>query len=256
VGWDFEKNAYRLKVKESFQKNINSCNKIIFNSHFTKKLLSQAWRGFTEIPHEVLYLGIDYNSIEKKSCYRTDGQMKVFWNHMWRKDKGFSEAIDIISNLSKEFPNVNFIIGRKEDWDPRGDKGEKKVYSLFLKELANRTINNVDIIDMLETRKYYKFLKKVDLAFSTSFHETFGLGILELESAGVPCVLPRSEVYPEVHSKALLCEREAILNSIRLMIENEDLRTKIGIQSRMNAKKFSIENFVRNLSSVIFKLTS
>lgn len=252
VGWNFKTNKYKLKVLKNFKEKIKLSKKVLVNSNFSKDLIKSAWPEFLKLNPTVCYLGVDTTSIGKVKPSLTNKSIKVLWNHMWRKDKGYIEALKIILELAEEYRNVCFIIGRKEDWDPRGDNGEKYYYTQFVKKIKEKSINNIQFKQVLKIVDYWKLLKSVDISFSTSFHETFGLSMLEQEAAGIACILPKTEVYPEIHQGALLVEYKDIKNMLKEMIKNHQKRFKISASCIKNSQAYKIDNFVVSLAQILF----
>lgn len=251
IGWNFERNQYKFKISKKFKDNLQLSKKVLVNSDYSLELIKRAWPEFVDLNPSLCYLGIDATSIGKVMPKQNRESINVLWNHMWRKDKGFKEALEIILELAKDYSNVNFIIGRKDDWDPRGDKGEKKSYLLFLKKIKESGLNNVHFKKTSEVYEYWKLLKTINIAFSTSYHETFGLSILEQEAAKIATVLPNIEAYPEVHKGSMLVDYKEIKNSIQKLINNTELRSKVREDCFKNAQSYNIDNFVITLSRII-----
>jgi len=95
----------------------------------------------------------------------------------------------------------------------------------------------------------------MSIGFSTAYHETFGLSMLEQAAAGIACVAPYGEVYPETLPEAMLVPRNQIEAAITKLIESEAERKRVAVSCQRNAEKYSIEKFVnrlvRHLISVI-----
>ena len=174
---------------------------------------------------------------------------------MWRKDKGFIDALSIISRLAEKFPQVDFIIGRKEDWGGSNLKELKKIYRRFLVQIKKRKIRNISLLNLISQQKdYWSFLKSVDISFSCSRHETFGLSMMEQSAAGIACVVPNTEVYPEIHSGAMLLPYGKIESGLVRLIEDKQLRNQVSRRCKENASKYDIDNFLTNFSQHIVKV--
>lgn len=247
TGWDYKHNTYKNGVVYNFSKKINQVEKVLVNSNYSKNLLKSHLNS--PIEFKVCYLGIDYKSISQKSVNKTEKQksIKVLWNHMWRKDKGFIYALSIILYLARKFPKVDFYIGRKEEYAGGEIKQLKEFYRHFLYLIEKENIKNIYFVEYFyRQRDYWDFLKTMDISFTCSPHETFGISMLEQQAAGIACVVPKIEVYPEIHKGSLQVTQNGIEKGIEKLILDKELRTKIGKACVSNSSKFKIETFVSN----------
>jgi len=174
---------------------------------------------------------------------------------MWRKDKGFIHALKITTNLANKYSNIDFYVGRKEDWGGGNIHNLQAAYANALSSIKKEKLKNICFIDKFKTQiNYWRFLKSVDISFSCSFHETFGISMLEQEAAGIACVVPNIEAYPEIHKGALQSPLSSIQNNLEELIINKAKRNKVSNSCKKNAVNYSIEKFVDNLTSHIKKV--
>jgi hypothetical protein len=90
----------------------------------------------------------------------------------------------------------------------------------------------------------------VDIGFSTAYHETFGLTMLEQGCAGVACVVPNHQAYPEIHAGALVVPPAEIGRAIGFLIENPDVWREVARSSQINALQYDVEAVSRTLANV------
>jgi len=256
IGWDEKKRSYKRKISNRFYQSRMKLIKVLTNSCYTKKLIEKSLPSFFELKIEVCPLGIDVKSIAniEPLIIGKESKVRVLWNHMWRMDKGFISALEIIDDLSKKYPEVEFYIGRKERWGGKSVGKLKKVWRLIAPTLLKRKNIFIKATFSLQD-EYWRFIKSMSIGFSTAYHETFGLSMLEQAAAGIACVAPYGEVYPETLPEAMLVPRNQIEAAITKLIESEAERKRVAVSCQRNAEKYSIEKFVnrlvRHLISVI-----
>ncbi len=243
VGWDCDKNKYLLKINNNFLSSIEKSRAIISHSNYSLNLIQKT---YGDISANIVPLGIDTNSIRSFPKKRSK-TLKVLWNNMWRSDKGTIEAFRIIKSLAQKYPEVDFLICQSETW---GTNSNSSAYKLLcqpqLRSLHN--LQNVEFISRLKKQtEYWELLRQVDIGFSTSFHEGFGLSMMEQEAAEIACVVPNEEVYPELHSGCLISERNHIINDLQRLIEDANLRKTIAKRCLENASKYDIEFWVKSI---------
>jgi glycosyltransferase involved in cell wall biosynthesis len=255
TGWSFRLNKYKKGLCHGFEKNLDKANIVLANSQYTKKLILSRLKKPREI--EVCKLGIDYKSIDRLTKKRSQrAKIKVLWNHMWRTDKGFLEALNIVYRLAAKFPKTDFLIGRKEDWGQHDLFKLRKSYRSFLSKIQRNNFKNIMFLNLFDNQKdYWKFLGTVDIGFSCSAHETFGLSMLEQAAAGIACVVPNAEAYPEILKGAIKVPPKKIEKTIARLIMDKDWREKISIAGKKSAAAYDIEHFVnqfsKNISDVV-----
>jgi glycosyltransferase involved in cell wall biosynthesis len=176
---------------------------------------------------------------------------------MWRLDKNFLGAIKIIENLASDYKNVGFYIGRKNSW---GDLVYsppylRKEYNEFCKIVKRKALNNIFLIKSMPQPKYWEFISCMDIGFSVSYHESFGISMLEQAAAGIACVMPNELSYKEVFKRYKgLVDRERIQTTIELLIKDKNLRQKLQQDARKCASKFKIENTIAKLIKLLERI--
>lgn len=245
IGWN-EKEGYRYKSHKHFAEPLNSRGRIGQVLAASKHGAETIRETYGLSPDDVgfCYMGIDYHGISQKQQTTPPDKSptKVLWDHMWRADKGFRQALNIIRDLSKRHPNITFVINQKNSW--RGSEEAitslKSHLSKFLDDTNGQ--NNIILNDRFSSRElYYSFLATHQISFCTARIENFGYGMLEQSAAGIATAVPTVACYPEMY-----VEYTYDLDNLGIFVESlildPVLRQKVGLQRQRIAKSFDVEN--------------
>jgi glycosyltransferase involved in cell wall biosynthesis len=221
------------------------------NSLFTKRLLEERIEG---VQFDVCFLGLDLDAIDRcRHEKRTERlSLKVLWQHRWRTDKNLQGALDIVETLAAKYGDVTFLVGRYEDWDePFWVPPSLKDY--FARALPRLTrLGNVQFLPhFVKQIEYWRFLSDIDIAFSCSYHETFGIAMLEAAYAGAACVVPNTVAYPEIHKGAMLMDHSQIATGMARLIEQPRFRKEVTNRCRQNAAKYDVNRTAEKLAGLI-----
>jgi glycosyltransferase involved in cell wall biosynthesis len=84
-----------------------------------------------------------------------------------------------------------------------------------------------------------------------STNEGFGLPVLEAFSFGLPVIISRQGALMEVAGDAALIleknEVESLIQSMKLLVDDPDLRKELGEKGRIRLQEFSAEKFFLSL---------
>jgi glycosyltransferase involved in cell wall biosynthesis len=249
TGWDHVRNEHDSGFLDPVRQTLPYVRAILTNSRFSKELLEARAPDFT---FEICYLGIDTKAIdESRDRGRRDRPWRsVLWQHRWATDKNFQGALEILLELAPRHPNVTFYLGRKENWDEAfwAPQWLKDLYAVRARELDH--LPNVQYSPYFETQQeYWNFLAWIDIAFSCSYHETFGIAMLEQAYAGAACVVPDRVAYPEVHAGALVVSPAEVERGIETLLREPDRCAQVASSSKANAAQYSVERTVERLLS-------
>lgn len=244
VGWDFSSNRYELRKNPDTEILLNHVPNRFSHSRFSCNLIRHVYGQRDEI---VIPLGIDTDSIKEVRDNSPHKGMRVLWNHMWRPDKGTYEAFSIIKSLAKKHPKVEFWIGQTDTWDTRPEALNFKQKCLSILETF-QNMDNVKFFKRIKDQKeYWSWVSQADIGFSTALQEGFGLSMLEQEMAGIACVVPNSEVYPEIHTGCLIVDYNELENGLEMLISNPESRKSIAQSGMDNAAKYDTTIWVKNM---------
>ena len=251
TGWDREKNEHQGDFLPSVAGLMPYFQRHVATSMFTKRLLEERIDSYQ---FEVCFLGLDIEGIDRRT--RENGargsELTVLWHHRWRSDKNLQGALEVIESLAARYRDVTFLVGRKEDWDEPFwvPQSLKDFYEDAVKRLDRLT--NVRFISSFETQsEYWSFLSKIDIAFSCSYHETFGIAMLEAACAGIACVAPNTACYPEIHRGAVLVDHVGIVSAIDRLIRQPEVRAEVAQVCQENAKRYDIRATAETLTGLI-----
>ena len=250
VGWDFQSQKYKMEKQEVFIPLLE-VGTILSHSNFTLELALSTYGGLINKERYTTHLPIEFNRIQIAKADATTAERRhatrVLWNHMWRSDKGILEALGIINQISSRYPEVEFWIGREKSWGSNPDVDSiKQRAQVTLVQLRSK--KNVFFQPRFKSSKaidYWRFLAQFDIGFSVSPQEGFGLSMLEQAAAGIACVLPPREAYPEIHPQGLITEN--IAEGISELIENPSRRREISQKGVENASRFNAEDWAKRI---------
>ena len=103
----------------------------------------------------------------------------VLWPHRISSDKNPERFFHVARTLSREFPNVRWVIT------------SSRMKQEFVPDPPVEFIT-------LNKRGYYRMLAGSSLMLSTAYHENFGYTVREATALGVPILCPIRACYPEM----------------------------------------------------------
>ena len=136
--------------------------------------------------------------------------------------KGTDLLIEVIPEICKQLPNVNFIIG--------GDGPKKKLLDVMVDAIGLK--DRVKLTGFLQHQKVRDVMIQGQIYLNTSLTESFCIAIVEAASAGLYTIATDvggvGEVLPEYMVKLVQPNKESIIKAIKDTIKNYDkLKEKI-----------------------------
>jgi glycosyltransferase involved in cell wall biosynthesis len=157
--------------------------------------------------------------------------------------KGFQFSLKAIANLLELGYNVSYVVVGRD--------------MMSLAEMARslRILNCLIMPGELDPKEVAKLLHVSDIYISSSFIESFGLSTLEAMSAGLPCIVTNVAGSKDLVSSeyGILVEprnSEQMTNAIKFIIDNHDVRKRMGIKARLEAQKYDWPKVARMYSEV------
>jgi phosphatidylinositol glycan class A protein len=149
--------------------------------------------------------------------------------------KGTVLLIEVIPEICKQLPNVNFIIG--------GDGPKKRLLDIMIEALGLK--DRVKLTGFLKHNQVRETMIQGQIFLNTSLTESFCIAIVEAASAGLYTIATDvggvGEVLPEYMVRLVKPDKESIIQAIKETIKNYD-KIKEKIKNNYTALK-SIYNW-------------
>lgn len=233
-------------------KSILASDKTFFNSHFHRDSFIRATYDFLkklkaldaketcstlEKKSDVLELGLDLTRFD---AFKSEKQKVVTWNHRFEYDKNPAALLEIFSELDSSI-KLNII-------------GEDHASLSVLKtRLENELKENINLFDYQESfEDYAKALANSSFGLSTSFHDFFGIGMIESAYMGNTMILPNRVAYPEVFGEQ--CYFYEDNNEAREIIHKLASGELSPIDGSNHVRRFDWSNMKHNYLEAFHKL--
>lgn len=190
--------------------------------------------------------GVDMNKYNKnnfnhiaKNNFRIESN-KVVITYVARVTDGKNHdlLIDIFIDVSKEVPNAILVIA-----------GDGELRNVLEQKVKSKYIENIIFLGAINNIP--ELLSITDIGVFPSSFEGFGLVMLEKLAMKLPIVAsdiePFREIVKDKESAFLvsLDDKKKFVESIVALCKDEKLKEKMGEQAYLAAKKFSIENTIK-----------
>eukprot|EP01125_Pyxidicula_operculata_P020886 TRINITY_DN7851_c0_g1_i1.p1 TRINITY_DN7851_c0_g1~~TRINITY_DN7851_c0_g1_i1.p1 ORF type:complete len:474 (+),score=80.95 TRINITY_DN7851_c0_g1_i1:37-1422(+) len=230
------------------------CSLTLVNSSWTRDHIVQRWKKFIGSPREVhlVYPPVDCSNLRKFPL--TNRKPYIVSIGQFRKEKNHLLQLESFNYLLK-----NCSVDNKKDLKlvmigsvRVGNNGDEK----RLKKLKDRA-EELGIQDQVIIGKglpgdaKYEWLKQSSIGLHTMSHEHFGIGIVELMSAGIIPVAhnsggPKADIvtnYNGGRTGFLAIEIEEYAKAIEYILNHPKEASEIRKNSRESVEKFSDESF-------------
>ncbi len=156
------------------------------------------------------------------------------------KKKGWKDFIYLASELKKRNHKVKFIIA-----------GNGKDKNKMLKMIKKNNLEK-NIFYLGPFYKPQKFYQMIDFFVNPSYQDSFGLTVLESQSMGIPVLVSDIEAFNEIiknnQNGLVFKNREDLVKKAEILINHSLLRESLRKNGLKNAKQFSIELYLEELS--------
>lgn len=163
-------------------------------------------------------------------------------------EKGHMDLLKVYSKIYKTYP----------DWtlDIVGDGTERENLENYIK---SHDLENKVILHGFQGKSVInRLLHDSSIYLMTSYTESFGIVLIEALSHGVPCIAydsaeGASEIIQDGVNGFLIKDRneDVMIQKIEELIQNVDLRLKMGKEAQNSVRKYSKEVVSRNWISLI-----
>lgn len=160
--------------------------------------------------------------------------------------KGF----DLLLEAWKEVDNLGQLV-------IVGGGSEKKKYEQFIKENG---LKNVLLLDFMNKERVFEYYKACDLFVLPTREDIWGLVINEAMACGLPvittdkCIAGLELLNAERGLSIVKCDSKSILGSLKILLENQSLREKIGEQNLNNIIGKTYNNLIRQTLAVLHNI--
>ena len=236
---------YLYFLEKGLQKN----GEIITITHFSKTRL-QELPPFKSIPIQVVYPASGISESSAFSVLQSSTQTDYFLHvGVLEKRKNIGTLITAFDKLTKMEGNESLrlvLVGQ------RGPRETLDDYD-HLVELVT-TLGLTDKVDFTgyvsQEQLASYFQHALGYAFPST-NEGFGLPVLEAFSFGLPVIISRQGALMEVAGDAALIlennDGESLFQSLKLLVDDPDLRKELGGKGRIRLQEFSAEKFFLSL---------
>ena len=166
------------------------------------------------------------------------------------KEKGLDELVDVAEMVFKKYPDWK--------WTIAGSGPEFESISSLVK---NKKVKNIVLPGFCSKDEVYKLYCNSSIYVMTSKEESFGLVLIEASSHKLPLIAFDSaqgarEIIKNNENGYLIRNRnkEEMANKIIEMIENYELRKKIGLNAFNECQKYNYNNLKQEYVSFFKKM--
>ncbi|MCF0134807.1 MAG: glycosyltransferase [Lachnospiraceae bacterium] len=190
-------------------------------------------------PVPVIYNGVPVGQILKKHTYSCGETIEIFHVGRIMHLKNHRMMIDTVEKLLSENHNV-----RLHFYGEGADKEE------LMREVRDRSLDKNIIFEGLNTGLFSE-LCKGDIFVLPSQYEGMPMSLIEAMAAGLPCIATNVGGARDVMEEGvsgLLCdpEEESFANRLRVLIQDETLRKKLGENAIIRASRFSDDSMAQS----------
>lgn len=231
IGWEHNYHNNNKKYIKKIIKSVSNLDYFVLvsknlNDFYTNKVKPEC----VYIPNTIEYFP-EYSSDLNSKNIVSIGRLSY--------EKGFDELIDVFSTIHKNYPDwkLNII-------------GDGIEYNNILEKIESNNLNDSVILHGYQKKHYINdILSNSSIYVMTSRSESFGIVLLEAFSFGIPCIaFDRANGASEIISNNIdgylisNSNKEEMINKIEVMINNYDLRKKMGDEGIIKAKQYSADS--------------
>lgn len=206
---------------------------LLFNSHYNMHSFYQALTDILKkMPDykltdtvsilkqksDVLPIGMDYQAFSKvlPSVYNSSVPL-ILWNHRWEFDKNPEEFFNALLQLKQEGYAFHLaLLGESYKQTP-------KIFSHAMESLKDHIV----VKGFVDKPTYCSWLQAADILPVTSYHDFFGISVMEAVYCGCYPLLPKRLTYPDLyqidkHPELFYDDYESLLKKLRTTLLNID----------------------------------
>ncbi len=222
--------------KYFFNYAVKNCDRIICVSEFLKNNLSKEYQNKSE----VIYNGVDFDLFYDIGV---DEDYGLFVGS-FVSQKGIEILIDAIKNIDFNF---KFI-------------GDGVLFDKVSNRLKEENITNIELLGKKHQKEVSEYVKRCSFLILPSLSEGLGMVLLEAMASGKAVIGTNVGGIPELIMdgyNGYLVEPnnpKILKEKINILIKNNDLRKKFGVNGKIFSKKFSWKNVAKNVGEIYCEL--
>ena len=236
---------YLYFLEKGLQKN----GEIITITQFSKMRLHQL-PPFKSIPIQVVYQASGLSESSALSDLKSTTQAAYFLHvGVLEKRKNLSlliQAFDKLTKMEGYESHRLVLVGQ------RGPRETLDDYDHLVELVTTLGLTDkVDFTGYVSQEQLASYFQHALGYVFPSTNEGFGLPVLEAFSFGLPVIISRQGALMEVAGDAALIleknEEESLIQSMKLLVDDPDLRKELGEKGRIRLQEFSAEKFFLSL---------
>ena len=250
--WDTPEHYQSLWLKYYLyflEKGLQKNGEIITITHFSKTRLHQL-PPFKSIPIQVVYQASGLSESLALSDLKSTTQAAYFLHvGVLEKRKNLSLLIQAFDKLTKMegYESLRLVLV--------GQRGPRETLDDYdhLVELVTTLglTDKVDFTGYVSQEQLASYFQHALGYVFPSTNEGFGLPVLEAFSFGLPVIISRQGALMEVAGDAALIleknEEESLFQSMKLLVDDPELRKELGEKGRIRLQEFSAVKFFLSL---------
>ncbi len=222
------------------------CSKIICVSDFDKNLALK-YKIASSDKITVIHNGVEVSVEQTRNDTQNRREIRIVFVGRLAQQKDPLLLLESFNNLPSELKN-------KSQVSIIGEGPKRKELEEFIKK--NKLEEKVKLLGSISREKIFEALRESDIFVLTSNWEGFPITILEAMSCGLPVIASdvggvREAVDKEVGFLIERGDKEALKKALMELIENPDLREKMGQNAQKRAEdNFSLDKMLRETEKV------
>ena len=216
----------------------------IVNSNYMKKLVIKEY-NLPDANVKLLYKGIETKNYNFRLRNKFNPKIKILFLKTEYINGGLELVIKAISRLKIKENIILTIVGP-----------DKNLRSKILNLSAKYNVL-VDFKAQVNPHKIIPIIDESDLLCVTPFNEALGVVYMEALASGLPVISSKVGGIPEVlnNGKAgwmiTKASPDTLAETIKICIENNDLRAKKSMNGRIHVKKFESKILLDNFINIL-----
>jgi len=234
--------AFPASIRRDYDESAAIADVIVANSPFVAQTIEE--RYGLKVP--VVFSGVDVGYFQKVVSEKTNDnkRLRVIFAGSIQERK----HPELILDAASQWPGVEFVL-----------IGDGPLRESLEKRVREENLSNVSLMKTREYSEYAKVLATGDIFLFPSRIEGLPKVTLEAAASGIPIL-----VFDDYHTPSVINgvtgfqvkTFEEMKDRLRLLIENKDLRSKMGAAGAEHAKKFDWGVIVKQWEKIFLDVVS